>query len=183
MKKIYFVITNTGTIVSKIVKHFMKDEYTHISISLDRELSQMYSFGRLNPYNTFKGGFVHEYIDKGTFKRFYKTKSRICYIEVTDSQFTSLKKQIKHFKNNKKKYKFNVIGLFAIYFNIKRKKENYFYCAEFVKYVLEKSKIYLDLPELVRPQHFSELENITEIYKGVLREYPTKAVQNVENVL
>lgn len=34
----------------------------------------MYSFGRLNPYNPFWGGFVHESIDKGTFKRFYLTR-------------------------------------------------------------------------------------------------------------
>ena len=49
MKQIYFVITNTGTILSKIVIKFMKDEYSHASISLDKKLKQMYSFGRLNP--------------------------------------------------------------------------------------------------------------------------------------
>ena len=40
MKQIYFVMTDTGTILSKIVKHFMKDEYGHVSISLDKDLTK-----------------------------------------------------------------------------------------------------------------------------------------------
>ena len=72
MKDIFIVLTSTGTTLSKIIKSYTKDEFAHISISLDRELQEMYSFGRLNPYNPFFGGFIREYIDKGTFKRFYK---------------------------------------------------------------------------------------------------------------
>ena len=63
MKKIYIVLTHSGTALSKIIKGFTKDEFSHVSISLDKELNEMYSFGRLNPYNPFWGGFVHEYID------------------------------------------------------------------------------------------------------------------------
>ena len=48
------------------------------SISLDKELNTMYSFGRLKAYNPLHGGFVHEHVHSGTFKRFYKTKSMIC---------------------------------------------------------------------------------------------------------
>ncbi len=171
MKNIYLVVTNTGTALSKIVTHFMKDEYAHISISLDKKLKQMYSFGRLNPYNPFYGGFIHEYIDKGTFKRFKKTKSVVLSLSITEKKYKNLKEQIELFKKNKEMFKFNVIGLFAIYFNKKRRKENYFYCAEFVKYITEKCEINLNLPELVRPQHFLNLEDAKEIYRGLLKEY------------
>ena len=67
MKKIYLVLTHTGTILSRIIRIYTKDEFTHVSISLDDELNEMYSFGRLNPYNPFLGGFVHENINYGTF--------------------------------------------------------------------------------------------------------------------
>ena len=70
MKKIYIILTYTGTILSKIVKIYTRRENSHVSISLNEDLTKMYSFGRLNPYNPFSGGFVHEEIDKGTFKRF-----------------------------------------------------------------------------------------------------------------
>lgn len=90
MKKIYIVLTYTGTILSKIIKLYTKKEYSHVSIALDQDLKYMYSFGRLNPYNAFIGGFVHEEIDKGTFKRFKNTKSLVYDINVTDSDITEL---------------------------------------------------------------------------------------------
>ena len=72
--KVYIVLTKTGTILSKIVRIIKGHKYTHVSISLDKELNEMYSFGRINPYNPFRGNFVHENINWGTFKRFKNTK-------------------------------------------------------------------------------------------------------------
>ena len=53
----------------------MKDEFSHVSISLDAQLNHMYSFGRLHPYNPFWGGFnvtysAPETVD-GTIHVFY----------------------------------------------------------------------------------------------------------------
>ena len=72
MKEIYIVLTHTGTVLSRIIKDYTQDEFSHVSISLDKELKEMYSFGRLNPYNPFWGGFVQEGINFGTFKRLEK---------------------------------------------------------------------------------------------------------------
>ena len=77
MKKIYIILAHTVTILSTIIRYWTKDEFSHVSIALVAELEQMYSFGRLNPYNPFWGSFVHEHIDKGTFKRFKKTKTEV----------------------------------------------------------------------------------------------------------
>lgn len=82
MKKIYIILTYTGTVLSRIIKCYTKDEFSHVSIALDKDLRQMYSFGRLNPYNPFKGGFVHEGINIGTFKRFKNTRARIYSLEI-----------------------------------------------------------------------------------------------------
>lgn len=171
MKKIYFVLTYTGTILSMIIKTYMKDEFAHVSLALDKELKQMYSFGRLNPYNPFIGGFVHEGINKGTFKRFKNTKAHIYSMEVSEEQYNKIIETIKRIEKQKKKYKFNSIGLFAIGLNLRIKRKNTFYCAEFVKYVLEKSGIENNLPEMVRPENFKNLKNIELEYSGKLREY------------
>ena len=102
MKKLYLIQSCTGTVLSNIIKGYTKNQYTHISISLDKELNDMYSFGRLNPYNPFWGGFVHEYVDKGTFARFYNTDSAIWELEVTEEQYNKVCEKIKYFKKNKK---------------------------------------------------------------------------------
>lgn len=171
MKNIYLVLAHTGTLVSQIIKKYTNDEFSHVSLSLDRELNHMYSFGRLNPYNPLWGGFVQEYIDKGTFKRFYNTQVTIYSLEVTDRQYKKLEKIIERFEKNKKKYNFNIIGMFAVGFNQKIGDDYSFYCAEFVKYLLKKAKIRTGLPKLVRPEDFKYIKGIQAIYTGKLQEY------------
>ena len=79
----------------------------------------MYSFGRLNPYNPFWGGFVHESIKNGTFKRFKNTRTEIYSLNIEDEQYNKLVKIINHFKMNTQKYSFNILGLACV--SIKRK--------------------------------------------------------------
>ena len=178
MKEIYLVLTYTGTILSKIVKFYTKKEYSHVSISLDKELNQMYSFGRLNPYNAFIGGFVHEYVDKGTFKRFYKTKAAIYRLEVSKEQYQRLIELINKFEKTKDLYSFNTIGLFAVALNIKIKRKRKLYCAEFIKYLLENAEIVNSLPEIIKPEDFAKIKNTQKIYTGKIQEYRKECCLN-----
>ena len=41
MKKIYIILTFTGTALSRLIKYYTKDEFAHVSISLDSELKEM----------------------------------------------------------------------------------------------------------------------------------------------
>ena len=170
MRSIYIVLTMTGTIVSRIVKVYTRKEFGHVSIALDKELERMYSFGRLNPYNTFIGGFVHEYIHSGTFHRFRNTTCEVLRVRVTDEQYAKLEQVILKMEAEKEKYKFNIPGLFAVSINKKIQKENHLYCAEFVKYVLEEADIAEGLPEIIQPEHFYVIPH-KSIYKGFLRDY------------
>ena len=104
MKKIYLVLTHTGTTLSGIVKFYTKKKYTHISIGLDSKLKELYSFGRLNPYNAFIGGFVHEELNKGTFARFKNTRGAVYSLKVTDEQYKTIVNTIEYVKENKEKY-------------------------------------------------------------------------------
>lgn len=169
MKKIYIILTHTGTNLSKLIKSYTKDEFSHVSISLDEELKEMYSFGRLHPYNPFWAGFVHEYIDKGTFKRFFNTKTKIYALEITEKQYEKVKETIE--KIEKENYTFNILGLFAVGFHKKIKMKHSFYCAEFVKYVIEQAEIPVKLPDIIRPEDFKDIEGLQEIYSGFLRKY------------
>ncbi len=171
MEEVYIILTHTGTVLSRMIKGFTRDEFTHVSISLDKELREMYSFGRLNPYNPFIGGFVHEYINRGTFKRFYNTRTKVYALKVTYEQYQNIKRNIEKIKRDKHNYKFNLIGLIAAGFNKKLEKEKSFYCAEFVKYVIENAGINAQLPATIRPEDFKKIDNLEIIYNGLLRKY------------
>lgn len=177
MKKIYIVLTHTGTNLSKIIKKWTKDEFSHVSIALDEDLDEMYSFGRLHPYNPFWAGLVHEKQNEDTFKRFKKTKAAIYSIEVDDEKYSIIRNTVYRMYRNRKKYKFNIIGLLAIGFHKSIQKENWFYCAEFVKYVFDKAHLDFDLPNtMIRPEDFKSIENKDLEYYGLFRKYKKVSV-------
>ena len=161
MKKIYIVLTYTGTFLSRIVNIYTGKKYSHVSISLDKNLEYMYSFGRLDAYNPFIGGFVHESTKYGTFKRFKDTITKIYSLEVSEKNYNKIMKTIKKIEINKDTYKFNL--------RIRRKK--CFYCAEFVKYVLDTSNLNLNLPDIIKPDDFAKINGASLIYSGKLMEF------------
>ena len=174
MKKIYFVISYTGTPLSRLIKIYTKNKYAHISLALDKELDRLYSFGRHNPYIFFYGGFVREGINIGTFKRFKKTEVVIYSKEVEDEKYKKMEEFIAQMEIEKKKYKFNILGLFFVGLNrrIERKNKNTLYCAEFVRNVLNAGEIDAStLPQIIKPQDFMELEGLECVYEGLLRSY------------
>lgn len=175
MQKIYIMLTHTGTILSNIIKSYTKTEYSHVSIALDEDLQELYSFGRVNPYIAFVGGLVKESLTSGTFKRFKNTNAGVYELEVTDEQYEKIKNKIKTMFIHREEYKFNITGLFCVAINKKIKRPKTFYCAEFVKYVLESAGLNTScLPEIIKPEDFKKLPNMKMIYKGKLKKYRSK---------
>ena len=172
-KSIYVVLSQTGTVFSKALKFFTRAEYNHSSISLTPSLETMYSFGRLNPYNPFKGGFVEEGKNIGTFKRFYKTKAMVMEFKVSEEKYNLIKYFLEYFKRNKKEFHYNYLGILMACFKKHHTSSKRFYCSEFVKTCLETFEIENaeELPNIVKPIDFLKLDNINIIYQGYLQNY------------
>lgn len=170
---IYLVISQTGTVLSRILKRITGAEYNHVSLGLKEDLSSMYSFGRKNPYNPFWGGFVTESPHSGTFKRFYNTKVIVLALEIDNVRYASICKMIEQMLLDPKKYHYNYLGLFLAAFKIVHKAPNCYYCSEFVKYVLQKHGIdgSESLAPIIQPMHFLNIPNTSRIYSGKLSEY------------
>lgn len=172
-KTVYIVLSQTSSIVAKMIKLVTRKEFSHASISLTEDLQWMYSFGRIHPYNPFWGGFVRESPDRGTLKRFYKTEAAVLQVEVTPDELEGIRKTIETMLSEQKKYHYNYIGLFKAGVKIPHKRRKYcYYCSEFVSDVLKKNNIYgaEALPSIVHPINFLELP-YEVIYRGRLSEY------------
>ncbi len=172
-KKIYIVVSQTGTILSRIVKIVTRDKYNHVSISLKENVEELYSFGRKNPYNAFSGGFVKESPNWGTFRRFYKTTAVILEIPVTEELYDSLEEELTEMYENKENYRYNTIGLLIAYFGKMRIKKNTYYCSEFVQAILSKYGLGLkkSKKELVCPNDFVNVPGGHIVYTGNLQDY------------
>ncbi|MCT8977702.1 hypothetical protein N4T77_13965 [Clostridium sp. CX1] len=167
---LYIVLTRTNTVMSKLIQFVKNDEYTHAAISLDKELNNMYGFGRKNTYNPFVGRFRQEKVDEGLYKFHKNLPGVIMEVEVSKQQYKKAKDLLNHFIFNSNLYKYNYKGLIHSLFNKAECSETRFLCSEFVYHILKESNIAdLDISRnLVRPQSLLDLKGKI-IYKGNLK--------------
>ena len=170
---VYIVISQTGTILSRIIKFLTRKEYNHASISLKDDLSVMYSFGRKNPYNPFLGRFVEESPDFGTFKRFSNAKILLLKVYMGEEEYQKLDTLLNLMLENSNDYKYNYLGLYFAAIKVCHKSPNRYYCSEFVKELLVRSNVKGagELEKIVHPMSLIGLPNAKEVYCGKLRDY------------
>lgn len=170
---VYIVVSQTGTLLSRIMKLITKAEYNHASISLAPDLDTMYSFGRLHPYNPFWGGFVTESPRWGTFKRFSKTRIVVLDLAVTEEQYQQIQSRIRAISANRRHYHYNYLGLYLAAFRIPYHHKRCYYCSEFVNHLLARCEIRgaKNTRSIVQPMHFLSLPEAKPLYTGQLIDY------------
>lgn len=172
-EQIYIVISQTGTIVSNLLKLITRAEYNHVSIGLDSDLRYMFSFGRKLSYFPFWGGFVIESPFWGTFKRFSNTRVLVLSVPVEKSVHNEMRQFLSEMNENKHKYGYNYLGLIFAGFQIHKEIKNRFYCSEFARFVLQKFNVAgsEELKPIVKPIDFLELRGSKQIYNGKLKDF------------
>ena len=172
-KKIYSVLSQTGSFPSRLLKTFTRAEFNHVSISLSPDLQLMYSFGRRYAYYPFWGGFVAESPNFGTFKRFYKTKVQVLELTVESEKYEEIRFRLAKMFEIKKRYHYNYLGVGLAAFHIVYRQNRCYYCSEFVRDILVECQI-TDanlLPAIVHPVDFLSIPAVKTVYSGTLCNY------------
>lgn len=171
---VYIVLTHTGTVLSRCIKTYTKAEYTHASLSLDRGLTEMYSFGRKTLYNPVFAGFVREDVQNGLYSIRPNTTCSVFELEVSKKEYRTIQRQIMEMKRREKELSYSLIGLFGIMFNTPIERENSYFCSQFVAATLEKAGVGLldKPPTMTTPKDFMSSERLSLIFEGKLNEYP-----------
>lgn len=166
-KKVYLLLTDTGTIFTRMIKLYTKKPYNHASIAFDNNFREVYSFGRKKPRNPFIGGFVNEDVRQGLFKN---ARCAIYSFEVTDEQISSMKYFINKIDNEKHLYRYNLLGLITFILNKPYQRKRAFFCSEFVAKVLNEGKIieFKKPLSLVSPHDLQSIKTIELEFEGQL---------------
>lgn len=185
MKKIYIVTTYTGTFLSYLIRKISKSPYAHISLSLNEDLSPMYSFGRLNPKTPLFAGFVEENINQGLYEIKKNAMCRVYSLEVSHQSYEKLVHNIMKVNNNRNKYNYDVKALVYLTFDKARESEYKYVCSHFVADMLYKSdiKIIDKAPSLTKPEDFYDNKHLTLEYEGLLCNYKLDKEENRLSVL
>lgn len=181
---VYVILTYTGSLVSRGVKFFTGDEYTHVSISFDSSLRNMYTFGRLNDENIFRGTFKKEDISSPYYQNHDpKVPYAVYIVPCTESEVKLMKKRMKYFSENRDKFHFDFTGLFLNGLGIPNAPENRYFCSRFVSEVLNAgnpdSPLIAD-PTLQHPQDFADADFTYLVVSGPdITEYDRRVADRI----
>ncbi|MCQ2465185.1 MAG: hypothetical protein MJ095_06355 [Oscillospiraceae bacterium] len=169
---IYIIVSQTGTIVAKIIKFFTRKPYNHSSVSTDITLSDMYSFCRNQIFFPLPAGFNQEIVGEGTLGLFREIPCEIYRLPVTSEQKEKYLCLLEHFKRCREDYSYNILGFWSIPFRIHIERRNKFVCSQFVAYIIRESGMKLHKPVcMYSPEDLRHLPGISLIYKGDLNRY------------
>lgn len=163
---VYILIIDSKSRFSKVIKGITKDPYNHSSISFDKSLTSMYSFN--------VGGFIDEslkdtYVPQASFS-LYRTKVKKSSVDI-------MQKLANKIASDETKFKYNWTGLGGVILNKEIKRDNQFFCSEFVAYLLKNSgnDLFSKPVSLVKPYDFAKNKNFEFVYRGLVKNYdPSK---------
>lgn len=173
MRKIYIILSYSGSGFSRFLRLFNDDKFVHTSISLDRNLNRCYSFGRKILYFPLPGGFIMEDFRKNV-TYFKNSEFKIFELLVDDDRYISLVKDIEdNYVSYINKYRYNIIGLYYIWRNKIKHRDYHFVCSSFCAKVLSDNGVF-DFGKdysLVRPGDFLNLNYSGMVYEGKVIDY------------
>lgn len=167
---IYVLLTDTGTLFTRMIKLFTKAPMNHASIAFDPELREVYSFGRKRVSNPWVGGFVKEDL---TSELFRQASCVIYRVPVTSKTYKTIRARIRDFERNKHQYTYNLLGLIGVLFNWRIRRKRAYFCTQFVATVLQEGGVRLCAkpPELTTPNDLAQASALQPLYRGSLQQY------------
>ena len=169
-KDIYLLLVRTRSLFSRIIHIATKDEYTHISIGMESDCTEFYSFARRYTKLPLPAGFVHESIEKGLMAKSKKAPCELYRMAVSSDTYELLYDKFRKMMPRSKQYRYNVLGTFLCFFGIALKRKNKYFCSQFVAETLEELGV-MNLtksPELYRPVDIKNTLELQLCYKGTL---------------
>lgn len=172
MKSIYLLLTKSETFVSKAIYLMTQDSYTHISISFEETLQPMYSCARKYTYSPLPAGIRNESLIKGFYNKNQHIPCALYKLTVSKEIYDKAKMILESILNHHQDYKYNLMGLILCKLEVPYRRENYYFCSEFVSEILAYSQA-LELPKLpclMKPADYLLFEELECLYQGNIGE-------------
>lgn len=163
-KKIYILLTRFRDTGSRLLGTFTGSYYTHASIGFEEDANTFYSF--------VTKGFIVEDISR-YIKKSQNSPFPCCLYEICVSKriYSSAKKIVLRFADNKKNMKYTLFGVIMCLFGVKYENKCSYFCSHFVAHVLKKSGavILKRASCLYFPEDLTKIEGIKLNYIGNLQ--------------
>lgn len=159
---IYVIFSATPYRVGRIIRGVTAAKYNHVSIALDQDFKQMYSFSRRFYRTPLYGGFVKESLSRFHVKG-KQTHIRVFQIPTTPQQHAAIKKRIDNMLLQQHKYLYNHLSILMVPLKRQVKIPDAYVCVEFCVEILQQAGV-----NVRRDKYYSlsELERVLEPYSA-----------------
>ncbi len=154
-KHLYIIFSETPTRMGGMIRRVTHNKYNHVSIALDREFSQMYSFARHYQDTPLYGGFVRE-----SAERYQSANVKVCDLSVSEEQYDEAKRYIDSIAAGEIQYLYNIISAACFVFHRRINIRDAYTCIEFIINVLRIAQA----PESAKIPSFCSLRQLETIY-------------------
>lgn len=174
-KTIYILLSDTGTLLTRLIRLYTRAELNHASIAFDEDLREVYSFGRKSPGNPFIGGFIKEDLSGGLFRN---ATCAVYSCRVSQRKYDRIRNYVRSFENNSDRYRYNFIGLFGVMFHVRIQRQHAFFCSQFVASAFEKSGLSLvsKCAALTTPADLESSPSLELMFRGDLNGFGSRQV-------
>lgn len=161
------------TMPGRAIRKITGNDYSHASISLDKNLNEIYSFARFHYQNPLVGGFVKESINSLSLGKEGDVQAKIFCIPVTQKQYRGIENDLEYFKRHEERYMYNLFDLLFFKTGIQFSIRDSYICTEFVSTLLQKNGIEKNKlrERKISPEMMIKILQRYESYDGSLREY------------
>lgn len=167
-KMVYLLLTRSDTCISRLIYHFTRGEFTHVSIGLEGPAGIFYSFARKDPRRPFPGGFIREQVGQGFFSLHPHIPCCLYAIPVSEDTYIELSVKLQMMYAAREDYHYNLLGVVTNYFRLPLVRRRHKFCSEFVAEMLRDSGVVAlpQQPALTRPMDLSTLREARLIHRG-----------------
>lgn len=155
--------------------HFIRaithSAYNHVSVSLDEDLSDMYSFARLKRDTPFCGGFVREGAERYRNGKQIATIS-VCGVEIGEEAADKVRLSIQVMNEHPENYIYNMLSALLVPWRKTVSVRDAYTCVEFIVSILNLAGIQLSHECYSAGELYAQLYDC-EVYQGV---YPDRTV-------
>ena len=127
MKSIYILLTKPDTIVSKVIGLITRDQYTHVSISFEKELCPLYSFSRKFVWLPLPAGLRTEQLSAPFFSN-EQVPCALYELQVSNEVYDLARRVVEGMMGQAPRYRFSVIGLFTCRLQIPFHRRYCYFC-------------------------------------------------------
>lgn len=169
MRHIYVLLTRSGSVVSRAISLTTGDLFTHSSIAYDDSLFTLCSFARRYQRLIIPAGLVNERLESGYYHRHSYIPCALMRLTVPDEVYLSVRNIVGGMLSERKKYRYDTIGLLLCRLGRSYNREKHYFCSRFVGEMLLQSGAIASLPKpaaLMRPQDFLLMPELELVYMG-----------------